>query len=62
MKHLGQLLVAEGFSTIDDIKDSSFENLVKIEGIEEDTAKALIERAKNFMLKIKKIFLKELKI
>ena len=45
---LGQLLVAEGFSTIDDIKDSSTENLLKIEGIEEDTAKALIERAKEF--------------
>ena len=45
---LGQLLVAEGFSTIDDIKDSSSENLMKIEGIEEDTAKALIERAKEF--------------
>ena len=48
MKLLGQLLVAEGFSTIDDIKDSSAENLLKIEGIEEDTAKALIERAKEF--------------
>ena len=45
---LGQLLVAEGFSTIDDIKDSSLENLLKIEGIEEETAKALIERAKEF--------------
>ena len=45
---LGQLLVAEGFSSIDDIKDSSVENLLKIEGIEEDTAKALIERAKEF--------------
>ena len=45
---LGQLLVAEGFSTIDDIKDNSVENLMKIEGIEEDTAKALIERAKEF--------------
>ena len=48
---LGQLLVAEGFSSIDDIKDSSAENLMKIEGIEEDTAKALIERAKEFHLK-----------
>jgi len=48
---LGQLLVAEGFSSIDDIKDSSVENLVKIEGIEEDTAKALIERAKEFYQK-----------
>ncbi len=45
---LGQLLVAEGFSTIDDIKDTNVENLVKIEGIEEDTAKALIERANEF--------------
>jgi N utilization substance protein A len=48
---LGQLLVAEGFSSIDDIKDSSSENLMKIEGIEEETAKALIERAKEFYLK-----------
>ena len=48
---LGQLLVAEGFSNIDDIKDSSVDNLVKIEGIEEDTAKALIERAKEFYQK-----------
>ncbi len=45
---LGQLLVAEGFATIDDIKDSSIENLSRIEGIEEDTAKALIERSKDF--------------
>ena len=48
---LGQLLVAEGFSSIDDIKDSTVENLIKIEGIEEDTAKALIERAKEFYQK-----------
>ena len=40
---LGQLLVAEGFSTIVDINDSSAENLFIIEGFEEDTAKALIE-------------------
>jgi len=45
---LGQLLVAEGFSSIDDIKDTTTESLMKIEGIEEDTAKALIERAKEF--------------
>jgi N utilization substance protein A len=45
---LGQLLVAEGYSTIDDIKDSTAENLIKIEGIEKDTALALIERAKDF--------------
>ena len=45
---LGQLLVAEGFSSIDDIKESTLENLTKIEGIEEDTAAALIDRAKEF--------------
>jgi len=48
---LGQLLVAEGFSSIDDIKDSKIENLTKIEGIEEDTAKELIERANEFYKK-----------
>ena len=48
---LGQLLVAEGFSTIDDIKDSSVEAISKIEGIEEETAKELIERAKEFYQK-----------
>ncbi len=45
---LGQLLVAEGFSSIDDLKDSSLENIVKIEGIEEDTAKELLERAQEY--------------
>ena len=45
---LGQLLVAEGFSSIDDIKDTTTERLVKIEGIEEETAKALIERSREF--------------
>ena len=58
---LGQLLVAEGFSTIDDIKDSSVENLLKIEGIEEDTAKALIERAKEFHEKDQEDISKRLK-
>ena len=45
---MGQLLVAEGYSTIDDIKDTTSDNLARIEGIEEETAKALIERAKEF--------------
>tara|TARA_B100000700_G_C14823538_1_gene751143 strand:- start:35 stop:952 length:918 start_codon:yes stop_codon:yes gene_type:complete len=48
---LGQLLVAEGFSSIEDIKDSKIENLTKIEGIEEDTAKELINRAKEYYKK-----------
>jgi N utilization substance protein A len=51
---LGQLLVAEGFSSIDDIKDSIPEALTKIEGIESETAKALIERAKEFYQKDQK--------
>ena len=45
------MLVAEGFSSIDDIKDSLPEALTKIEGIEEETAKELIERAKEFYQK-----------
>ena len=48
---LGQLLVAEGFSTIDDIKESSVESIIKIEGIEDATAKELIERAQEFYQK-----------
>ena len=48
---LGQLLVVEGFSSIDDIKDSDPEALMKIEAIDEDTAKELIERAKEFYQK-----------
>ena len=48
---LGQLLVAEGFSTIDEIKDSGVEDLSKIEGIEQETAKELIERAKRVSFK-----------
>ena len=48
---LGQLLVAEGYSSIDDIKDGSVDNLIKIEGIEEDTAKELIQRAEEFYQK-----------
>ena len=39
------------FSSIDDIKDSTADSLIKIEGIEEETAKALIDRAKEFHLK-----------
>ncbi len=58
---LGQLLVAEGFSTIDDIKDSRVEDLTKIEGIEEDTSKELIERAKEFYKKDQEEITKRIK-
>ncbi len=58
---LGQLLVAEGFSSIDDIKDSEIEALTKIEGIEDDTAKELIERAKEFYQKDQEEIAKKVK-
>ena len=48
---LGQLLVAEGFSSIDLIKDANEEDLAKIEGIESEIAKELIERAKESYMK-----------
>jgi len=58
---LGQLLVAEGYSSIDDIKDANTENLSKIEGIEEETAKELIERAKEFYQKDQEEISKKIK-
>ena len=58
---LGQLLVAEGFSSISDIKDSTPESLMKIEGIEDETAKALIERAKDFYQKDQEDITKRIK-
>ena len=58
---LGQLLVAEGFSTINLIKDSELSDLVKIEGIEEETAKELIERAVEFYKKNQEEIQKKIK-
>ena len=48
---LGQLLVAEGYSSIEDIEQTSVDKLTKIEGIDEKTAKELIDRAKEFLKK-----------
>ena len=48
---LGQLLIAEGYSSIEDIEQTAVDNLAKIEGIEEKTAKELIDRAKEFLKK-----------
>ena len=45
------VIISGGVSSIDDIKDSSTESLIKIEGIEEETAKELIERADEFYKK-----------
>ena len=58
---LGQLLVAEGFSSIDDLKDSTVEDIIKIEGIEEETAKELLERAKDFYKKDQEEISKKIK-
>ena len=58
---LGQLLVAEGFSSIDDIKDSNIDALTKIEGIDEETAKELIERAEEFHKKDQEEIAKKIK-
>jgi len=58
---LGQLLVAEDFSTIDEISKSSSEEISKIEGIDENTAKELKERAEEFLVKEKEDIGKKLK-
>ena len=58
---LGQLLVAEGFSSIEKINQSTQEEISKIEGIDENTAKELKERAKEYLIKQKKDIRKKLK-
>jgi len=50
---LGQLLVAEGFSSIEEIEQSSIDDISKIEGIDENTSKELKERAKEYLIKEK---------
>ena len=58
---LGQLLVAEGFSSIDEIAKSSVEDISKIEGIDANTAKELNERSKEYLIKEKEDIGKKLK-
>ena len=58
---LGQLLVAEGFSTIEEISKASSEDIFKIEAIDENTAKELKERAKEYLVKEKDNIEKKLK-
>ena len=58
---LGQLLVAEGFSTIDDIFKSTIEDISKIEAIDENTAKELKDRAEENLAKEKENIEKKLK-
>ena len=58
---LGQLLVAEGFSSVNDIKESALEEITKIEAIDEATAKELKERAEEYLVKEKEDIGKKLK-
>jgi len=58
---LGQLLVAEGFSTIEEINQSSLEDIEKIDGIDDNTSKELKERAKEYLKKESEELSKKLK-
>ena len=58
---LGQLLVAEGFSSIEEINKSSSDEILKIEGIDANTAKELKERAEEYLIKEKENIKKKLK-
>ncbi len=50
---LGQLLVSENFQSVDEIGQSKSEDISRVEGIDESTAKELIERAKEYLEKEK---------
>ena len=62
---IAHLMVSEGFVTISDIAEASLEELMSIEGFDEDISSELSERAKNFVkMENKRIdnALKELKV
>ena len=54
-------MVSEGFLTIDDIAQSSPENISKIEAIDEETAEELINRSKETLAKEKEAVAQKLK-
>jgi len=58
---LGQLLVAEGFSSIEEISEVTSEEISKIDAIDENTAKELKERAEEYLKKEKENIEKKLK-
>ena len=58
---LGQLLVSEGFHSIEDISQSSPDDIAKIDAIDEETAKELISRSKDNLIKEKQEVAKKLK-
>ncbi len=47
---IAHLMVSEGFTSVNDIADASIEELVSIEGFDEEIANELSERAKNFVM------------
>ena len=58
---LGQLLVSEGFTSIDEIAQTKPENISKIDAIDEETAKELINRSKETIVKEKEAVALKLK-
>ncbi len=46
---IAQLLVTDGYTSIDSIATESIENIEKIEGFDSDLAKEILERAKNYL-------------
>ena len=56
-----QLLVSEGFTSIDEIAQSNPEDISKIDAIDEETAKELINRSKETMVKEKEAVSQKLK-
>ncbi len=58
---LGQLLVSEGFQVIEELSQAKVEDISKIEAIDDDTAKELIKRSKESLIKVKEEIGKKLK-
>ena len=58
---LGQLLVSEGFISIDEIAQSNPEDISKIDAIDEETASELINRSKENLIKEKEAVALKLK-
>ena len=58
---LGQLLVSEGFISIEQIAQLNTEDISKIEAIDEDTANELITRSKENLVKEKEAVAEKLK-
>ena len=58
---LGQLLVAEGFTSIEEIHQATLEEIAKIDAIDEDTAKELKQRSEEYLIKEKEDIEKKLK-